>query len=105
MAERMNPSHIFRQSPLTVVGGLILLSVVLACALAPVLAPADPIKTGFSGRLRPPVGLGGVPTHIMGTDNLGRDIWARVLYGGRFSLGLAAGAVILAAGAGVLLGL
>ncbi len=97
--------HLWRLSPLMVVGGLILLTVVLACALAPVLTSADPIKTDFSGRLRPPVGLGGTPVHIMGTDNLGRDIWVRVLYGGRLSLALATGAVILAAGAGVLLGL
>src|SRR5438105_1203877 len=38
-----------RQNPLAVVGGLILLSAVLACALAPVLTPSDPIKTGLSG--------------------------------------------------------
>ncbi|TMI91482.1 MAG: ABC transporter permease [Bacillati bacterium ANGP1] len=94
-----------RQNPLAVVGGLILLSAVLACALAPVLTPSDPIKTGFSGRLRPPVGVGGTWAHLMGTDNLGRDIWARVLYGGRVSLALATGAVLLAAGAGVALGL
>jgi len=97
--------HLWRLSPLVVVGGLILLTVVLACALAPALSPADPIKTGFSGRLRPPVGLGGTPAHIMGTDNLGRDIWVRVLYGGRVSLALATAAVMLAASAGVLLGL
>ncbi len=102
---RWSLAHLWRLSPLMVVGGLILLTVVLACALAPVLSPADPIKTGFSGRLRPPVGLGGTPVHIMGTDNLGRDIWVRVLYGGRISLALAASAVTLAAGTGVLLGL
>lgn len=95
----------WRLSPLVVVGGVILLTVVLACALAPAISAADPIKTGFSGRLRPPLGLGGTPAHILGTDNLGRDIWVRVLYGGRISLALATGAVILAAGAGVLLGL
>lgn len=98
-------ARLWRLSPLVVVGGVILLTVVLACALAPVLTSVDPIKTGFSGRLRPPVGLGGTPLHIMGTDNLGRDIWVRVLYGGRISLALASGAVLLASGGGVLLGL
>jgi peptide/nickel transport system permease protein len=102
---RSRLARLWRLSPLVVVGGLILLTVVLACALAPALTRADPIKTGFSARLRPPLGLGGTPAHIMGTDNLGRDIWVRVLYGGRISLALATGAVILAAGAGVLLGL
>jgi len=97
--------RIVRQNPLLVVGALVLLSVALACALAPALTPLDPIKTGFSGRLRAPLGLGGTWAHIMGTDNLGRDIWARVLYGGRISLALAAGAVLLAAGTGIVLGL
>lgn len=102
---RSRLARLWRLSPLVVVGGVILLTVVLACALAPALTRADPIKTGFSARLSPPLGLGGTTAHIMGTDNLGRDIWVRVLYGGRISLALATGAVILAAGAGVLLGL
>jgi len=88
-----------------VVGGVILLLVVLACAAAPALAPADPIVTVFSARLRPPLSLGGTPAHPLGTDNLGRDILSRVLYGGRISLALATGAVVLAAISGVVLGL
>jgi peptide/nickel transport system permease protein len=96
---------IWRLSPLLVVGGVILLLVALACAWAPVLAPTDPIKTVFSARLRPPLGLGGTPGHLLGTDNLGRDILSRVLYGGRISLTLATGAVVLAAISGVVLGL
>jgi peptide/nickel transport system permease protein len=88
-----------------VVGGLILLVVALACAGAPALTSIDPIKTRLGDRLTPPLGLGGTSTHLLGTDNLGRDIWARVLYGGRISLILAAASVILAAACGVLLGL
>jgi peptide/nickel transport system permease protein len=94
-----------RRSPLVAVGGGILLVVVLACALAPVLAPADPVKPSFSRRLQPPWGLGGQRTALLGTDNLGRDIWARLLYGGGLSLALAGTAVVLAAGAGVAVGL
>ena len=88
-----------------VVGGFLLVVVVLACALAPALTPADPIKTSLGQRLTPPFGLGGTATHPLGTDNLGRDIWARLLYGGRVSLALATSAVAVAAVAGVLLGL
>jgi peptide/nickel transport system permease protein len=43
--------------------------------------------------------------HLMGTDALGRDIWSRILFGGRFDLGLSVGAVTIATSAGVLLGL
>ncbi len=98
-------ARLWRISPLMVVGGAILLLVVLACAAASALAPADPITTVFSARLKPPLGLGGTAAHLLGTDNLGRDILSRVLYGGRISLSLATAAVVLAAISGVALGL
>jgi ABC-type dipeptide/oligopeptide/nickel transport system permease subunit len=88
-----------------VVGGVLLLLAVLACAAAPLLTPVDPIKPAFGARLTPPVRLGGTLPHPLGTDNLGRDIFARMLYGGRISLALAGGAVALAAIAGIALGL
>jgi peptide/nickel transport system permease protein len=94
-----------RRSPLVAVGGAILLAVVLACALAPFLTAADPVKPSFSRRLQPPWGLGGRPAAPLGTDNLGRDIWARLLHGGSLSLALAGAAVVLAAGAGIAVGL
>lgn len=93
------------RSPMTLVGGLILLAVVLASAGAPLLTPADPVKPSFGKRLSRPWALGGPPAYPLGADNLGRDIWARVLYGGRISLVLATCAVILATGAGVAVGL
>ena len=92
------------RSPLIVVGGDILLAVVVASAAAPWLAPTDPVQPSFSQRLKPPRALGGASTHPFGTDNLGRDILSRLLYGGRVSLVLAATAVVLAAGAGVAVG-
>lgn len=98
-------ARIWRRSPMALVGGFILLIVVLASILAPVLTPVDPIKPTFSRRLVPPWGLGGSEAYVLGTDNLGRDIFARVLYGGRISLTLASSAVLLAAGAGVVVGL
>ncbi|HEV8309112.1 MAG TPA: ABC transporter permease [Methylomirabilota bacterium] len=94
-----------RRSPLTLVGGLILLVVVLASIGAPWLTPSNPIKPSFGKRLQPPWALGGTSAYVLGADNLGRDILARVLYGGRISLALAASAVVLAAGAGVVVGL
>lgn len=91
--------------PLVVVGGALLLLAVLASAAAPILTAHNPLRPSFAQRLRPPWGLGGTPAHILGTDNLGRDIFARVLHGGRVSLALAASAMVLAASAGVTVGL
>lgn len=93
------------RSPLVLVGGAILLVVVLASVLAPLLTAANPVKPSFGKRLAPPWGLGGTSVYLLGTDNLGRDIFARLLYGGRVSLVLATSAVLLAAGAGVVVGL
>ena len=93
------------RTPTAVVGGLILAMVVLASAAAPVLAPTDPIKPSFSKRLQPPRVLGGASASVLGTDNLGRDILARLLHGGRVSLALAASAVAVAAAAGMTIGL
>ncbi len=93
------------RSPTAVAAGLILLVVVLSSVGAPLLAPADPVKPSFGKRLAPPRIVGGASPYLLGTDNLGRDILARLLYGGRISLALAASAVALAAGAGVAVGL
>jgi peptide/nickel transport system permease protein len=94
-----------RRSPLVLVGGAILLVVVLASVCAPLLTASDPIRPSFGQRLKAPWGLGGSAARPLGADNLGRDIYARLLYGGRISLVLATSAVVLATGAGVLVGL
>jgi peptide/nickel transport system permease protein len=94
-----------RRSPLVLVGGAILLVVVLASVSAPLLTASDPIRPSFGQRLKAPWGLGGSAARPLGADNLGRDIYARLLYGGRISLVLATSAVVLATGAGVLVGL
>jgi len=93
------------KNPLLVAGGFLLAVIVLASALAPVLTASDPLKPSFGRRLAAPWGLGGTTAHVLGTDNLGRDILARLLYGGRISLILAASAVLIAAVVGVVLGL
>jgi peptide/nickel transport system permease protein len=94
-----------RRNPLVIVGGAILLVVVLASVCAPLLTASDPIRTSFGQRLKAPWSLGGTSARPLGADNLGRDIYARLLYGGRISLMLATSAVILATGVGVLVGL
>jgi peptide/nickel transport system permease protein len=94
-----------RRNPLVMVGGAILLLVVLASVCAPLLTASDPIRPSFGQRLKAPWGLGGTAARPLGADNLGRDIYARLLYGGRISLVLATSAVLLATGVGVLVGL
>lgn len=66
--------------------------VVLASLLAPVLAPYDPLATDPSAKFLPP----GSDGHLLGTDDLGRDLLSRLLWGGRTSLLLAVGAVAVA---------
>jgi peptide/nickel transport system permease protein len=97
--------RLVRRNPLILVGGAVLLTLVLAAALAPLVAPADPLKTSFSTRVRPPAILGYDSAFLLGSDNLGRDIFSRLLYGGRISLALAAAAVACSAVIGVTLGL
>ncbi len=64
-----------------VVGGLLLILLIAAAIGAPLITPFDPIALDVAHRLRPPNDL-----HWFGTDNYGRDILSRTLYGGRISL-------------------
>ena len=87
------------------IGSALLGLVVFASALAPALTAYDPLKPSFAQRLAPPWGFGGTAAHVLGTDNLGRDILARLPHGGRASLALAVSAVVIAAVVGVVVGL
>ena len=82
--------------------GLLLASLAVVVGLAaPWFAPHDPIATDFSAGLKPP----GTPGHPLGTDQLGRDLLSRVLYGARVALFIGFCTVLLTALAGGLLGL
>lgn len=83
-----------------------LILVVLGAALAPWIAPHDPNTISLPDRLMPPAWLdGGSIRHPLGTDNLGRDVLSRVLFGARVSLAVGFIAVFLAGAIGVTLGL
>ena len=73
--------EVLRRHPQVAVGGALLLLLVAIALLAPTLADADPRKLNPGLRLRPPSAQ-----HWFGTDQLGRDLYARVLYGARISL-------------------
>jgi peptide/nickel transport system permease protein len=73
-----------RRDPVTVACGVILLLIVLSALLAPWLGLADPYKTSMIYRLKPV----GTPRFFLGSDELGRDMLARLIYGGRLSLAM-----------------
>ncbi len=77
------------------------LAVVVAAVGAPWLAATDPMTTDFASGLKPP----GSPGHPLGTDQLGRDLLARVLYGARLALFIGVCTVVVTAIVGGLLGL
>lgn len=71
-----------KRNPLAVIGLLITLLLILMSIFAPLLAPHDPITQNLADRLMPP----GTPGHWLGTDDFGRDIWSRILFGSRITL-------------------
>lgn len=83
-------------------GGLIVLVLVLVGLLGPSLAPYDPNAQQLRAMLQEPQWFGGA--HFLGTDNLGRDILSRLLYGARVSLLIAVAVVLISGVLGVLLG-
>jgi peptide/nickel transport system permease protein len=85
---------------LVVAGGLIVALLGLVAVLGHVLAPFDPTGMDFSARFAPPS-----PHHLFGTDDFGRDVFSRVLYGAAVSFKVAFIAVGISGTVGVLLGL
>ena len=90
----------YRRSPSLVIGSTILIVLVLLAIFAPLLTSYSPIELDPANRLQPPS-----LEHYFGTDELGRDIWTRSLYGARVSLSTAFFATMIAMTIGVPLGL
>lgn len=72
---------LFKSNYLFTFGVIICLAWIVAAILAPVIAPYDPVAQDLAVRLKAPSA-----EHFFGTDNFGRDIFSRVIYGGRYSL-------------------
>jgi peptide/nickel transport system permease protein len=90
-----------RRRNLPLLAGGAVVAVIAALALfAPWLAPYDPTDVNPSGRLAPPSAA-----HPLGTDGLGRDVWSRILHGGRVALLVGVVAVAIGIGAGAPCGL
>jgi len=90
----------------TAVAGLIIITVFIFCGiLAPYLSPHDPLEVSLYDQIKPPVWhANGTWKNILGTDDLGRDILSRLIYGARVSLAVAVFSVGLAFFLGTLLG-
>ncbi|MBQ0707525.1 MULTISPECIES: nickel transporter permease [unclassified Ochrobactrum] len=88
-----------RANPLAMIGLFIIIAFVVLSLAAPLLAPYDPSVQDLGNRLSAPTAA-----HWFGTDELGRDILSRILYGGRVTLGMVIAVVILVAPIGLFIG-
>jgi ABC-type dipeptide/oligopeptide/nickel transport system permease subunit len=80
--------------------------IVAGTVSAPWIAPHSPLAVDIQHRLAPPAWMdGGTARHLLGTDQVGRDLLSRVVYGGRVSLVIGVAAVLISSTIGVLLGL
>jgi len=83
-------------------GGVIVLTFILVGIFGPYFAPHDPNKQELVTMMKPPGGIGS--KHVLGTDNLGRDIFSRVVHGSRVSLLVAFAVVFVSGFIGITLG-
>jgi peptide/nickel transport system permease protein len=90
----------FRRNPGALVGAIVVLAILVAALAAPLIAPADPLAQNLAAQGLPPD-----RAHWFGTDKLGRDLFARIVYGARISIRIGFVAVGLAITTGTLIGL
>ena len=89
------------QDKMAIISAFILILIIVLSLLAPVIAPHDPDKVNLANRMLPFFS----EDHLFGTDQLGRDVLSRILYGGRISVGIGFLAVSIALVIGVTIGL
>ncbi len=92
--------YFLRRNPRMIVGGAIVLAWLFIAAFAPFIAPHDPTKVNVADSLIPPG-----PSHWLGTDDLGRDVLSRVMWGSRVSLSVGVISVSIGLLVGTSLGL
>ena len=89
-----------RRSPMSAFWGVVAALVLLMAVAAPVLVPYDPLKSDFRSMTKPPT-----ERHVFGTDQIGRDVLSRVIWGARASLLISLGSIVFGTLIGGLLGL
>jgi peptide/nickel transport system permease protein len=96
----LNTLRALSRDPTAVLGGVVFLLIVFAALGAPQVAPYDPLQVHVRDRLQLPS-----TSYLLGTDELGRDLLSRIIYGARVSLAVGTVAVLIGGIAGVTLGL
>jgi peptide/nickel transport system permease protein len=99
LGESYRLGRAFFRNPLAMVGLAIVLLLAMVAALAPLVAPGSPTAQDLASRLQPPGAR-----HWLGTDEFGRDILSRLLYGARITLGIVALVAAIAAPVGLVIG-
>ena len=89
----------FVRNKLAMIGMIVMLVILLMCVFAPVFTSYRPDQPDFTARTAPPG-----PAHVFGTDKLGRDVFSRVLYGGRYSILIGVTGAFFGSLIGVILG-
>ncbi len=92
-------ARLFVRNRLALAGGILVLLVIVAAILAPVVATQDPLAMELGARLQPPSA-----EHLLGTDQFGRDVFARIMYGARISIQVGLVSVGIALGCGLPVG-
>jgi peptide/nickel transport system permease protein len=92
--------HLLLENPLTLLAIGLFILILFTALFGPLLVPFDPLESNTANALQPPSA-----EYWFGTDQLGRDIFSRVIVGTRLDLAIALAAVLLAAGLGTTLGL
>ncbi|MGL4242020.1 MAG: ABC transporter permease [Beijerinckiaceae bacterium] len=100
-----SPVREFRRSavaryPLAAIGALLLIVIVLGALAAPLMGTIDPTALSPANRLKPPT-----PDNWLGTDQFGRDVWSRLVYGARISLIVGASVATLSIIVGLVIGM
>lgn len=88
-----------KKNPMTIIGLILILALAMIAILAPVISSYDPIKINIAERFKPPS-----VKHWFGTDEVGRDIFTRVIYGARLSLGTSTLIVLISGSIGLIIG-
>ncbi|HEY5330283.1 MAG TPA: ABC transporter permease [Acidobacteriaceae bacterium] len=99
MADRNKTITWLRTQPMATLGGILLIAFILMALFAPWLAPHDPAQLDLNSRLMSPSA-----SHWFGTDELGRDVLSRTIYGARVSLTVAVSVVAISLTLGLILG-
>ena len=98
-APRNRTREALLHNPTVIIGSIVVVLWVSIALLAPIIAPTNPLAQNVTNRLATPGAA-----HVMGTDELGRDVFTRVLYGGRITIPAALAVIVIDAIIGTLLG-